>query len=136
MADAKGSDGRSVRVGDAVRDAGSARDGLLLWAIRQWYRYANVKKSGQRWLVKSAAEFGDITGLSESQVHHAMASLNSKNLIFKERHRWYAGGEIVVFSFVRPRFPAVDTAAPGTIDTAVPGTAKTAVPGTNEAAEP
>jgi hypothetical protein len=95
---------RRNHLGDAVRDAGNVRDGVLLFCVRRWWQYARVKRDGKRWIVKSGAEWAKESGLSVDQVHRALAALEENVLIQKARHKWFEreSGEFRVLAWVRP----------------------------------
>lgn len=59
---------------------------LLLLRIMYWTRYARVKRGGFLWIVKSAADWCEETGLNSKQYERAIAHLRQLKLVVTESH--------------------------------------------------
>ena len=73
---------------------------MLYW-VRYWYQFARIERDGYRWVIHSAEEWSDYTGMTKDMVHKALKALAERGLIVKKRHEWY-GGRKRVLAWIRP----------------------------------
>src|SRR5206468_2747346 len=55
---------RLTRLTEMVTSLGrNPRDGLMLYWVRYWYQFASIERGDHVWIIKSAEEWADETGM-------------------------------------------------------------------------
>jgi hypothetical protein len=73
---------------NCVRAAGAGPAAILLYRIRYWMPRASIEKLGEKWIVKTRAEWAAETGLSETQYDRAIAQLKQLDLVVCKQMPW------------------------------------------------